>query len=162
MVYEMRTELKYEVRRAKENEWEDAMALAWRTFMRFEACDYIQEGIDNFSNFISDNGLHRMFMIGEYHLWVAVADDKIIGMISLRSKCHVSLLFVDAAYHKQGIATALMETLWEYMREKDEYVCTVNASPYAVGFYHKLGFKDRAGEQEDEGIRYTPMKKLIW
>ncbi|MBR4964928.1 MAG: GNAT family N-acetyltransferase, partial [Lachnospiraceae bacterium] len=82
MVYEMRTELNYEVRRANENEWEDAMALAWRTFMRFEACDYTQEGIDNFSNFISDNGLHRMFLIGEYHLWVAVAEGKIIGMIS--------------------------------------------------------------------------------
>ncbi len=158
----MKNELKYTVRRAETHEWEDAMALAWRTFMRFEACDYTQEGIDNFSNFISDNGLHKMFMIGAYHLWVAVADGKIVGMISLRSKCHVSLLFVDAAYHRQGIATALMETLWEYMRDTDEYVCTVNASPYAVGFYHRLGFIDRDKEQIDDGIRYTPMKKLIW
>lgn len=158
----MKKELNYTVRRAKEDEWEDAMALAWRTFMRFEACDYSQAGIKNFSDFISDNGLHRMFLLGEYHLWIAVEEGKIIGMISLRSKCHVSLLFVDASYHRCGVATALMETLWEYMRDRDEYVCTVNASPYAVGFYHRIGFTDRGPEREEDGIRYTPMKKLIW
>ncbi len=158
----MDDKVRFVIRRAQEDEWEDVMALAWRTFMRFEACDYSQEGIESFSNFISDNGLHKMFLIHEYHVWVAESEGEIIGMISLRSKYHVSLLFVDAAYHRQGVATALMETLWDYMRDTGEYTCTVNASPYAVGFYHKIGFRDRGQERTEDGIRYTPMKKLIW
>ena len=38
---------------------------------------------------------------------------------------------------------------------------TVNASPYGVGFYHKLGFRDLKPEQESEGIRYTPMELYV-
>ena len=33
----MKDNFQYEVREAKPDEWEDAMALAWRTFQRFEA-----------------------------------------------------------------------------------------------------------------------------
>ena len=42
------------VRPAYREEWDDAMALAWRTFMRFEAQDYTQEGIKSFQDFITD------------------------------------------------------------------------------------------------------------
>ena len=38
---------------------------------------------------------------------------------------------------------------------------TVNASPYAVGFYHKMGFTDLRGETEADGIRFTPMELRI-
>lgn len=147
----------YVIRPALKDEWEETMALAWRTFMKFEACDYTEEGIKSFSDFISDNGLYKMFMIDEYLVWVALAGEKIVGMISLRSRTHISLLFVDAAYHKRGIATALMQELWTHIKKQGGNLCTVNSSPYAVGFYHKLGFRDRAGEQEEDGIRYTPM-----
>ena len=34
---------------------------------------------------------------------------------------------------------------------------TVNAAPYAVGFYHKIGFIDLEKEKTTDGIRYTPM-----
>ena len=57
----------YEVREANPDEWEDAMALAWRTFQRFEAHEDSPEGVKNFLDFISDNTLRKMFMIGEYH-----------------------------------------------------------------------------------------------
>ena len=35
------------VRPAYRSEWDDAMALAWRTFMQFEACDCTLEGIES-------------------------------------------------------------------------------------------------------------------
>lgn len=38
---------------------------------------------------------------------------------------------------------------------------TVNASPYAVGFYEKNGFTALDKEQEADGIRFTPMRKRI-
>ncbi len=155
----MSEDFKYEIREAKIDEWEEAMALAWRTFQKFEAHEYSEEGIQNFFDFISDNGIRKMFMIHEYHMWVALEGNKIIGLISLRSKKHISLLFVDEKYHKQGVARALMERLWSYLRYKKIPHCTVNSSPYAVGFYHKLGFVDLDEEKVDAGIRFTPMRK---
>ncbi len=56
------------VRPAYRNEWDDAMALAWRTFMQFEARDCTPEGIESFQDFITDEVLHKMFMLGSYQL----------------------------------------------------------------------------------------------
>lgn len=158
----MEKEFPYEVRMAYENDWEDAMALAWRTFLQFESEDYAPEGIKSFEDFITDNTLHRMFIMGAYQMFVALDGKRMAGMITVRSNCHVSLLFVDAAYHKRGIGRALMMCLCGYL--KDELGIrrvTVNASPYGVGFYHRLGFRDLQTEQESAGIRYTPMELLI-
>jgi len=150
------------VRSAYREEWDDAMALAWRTFMRFEANDYTQEGIESFQNFITDNVLHRMFLLGSYQLFVACENNRIVGMISLRSQTHISLLFVDAAHHRRGIGRALMEYVCNYVRTEEGYFrVTVNAAPYAVGFYHKLGFRDTQAQQENDGIRYTPMERRL-
>ncbi len=62
----------YEVRMAYEDEWEDAMALAWKTFLQFEAEDYEPEGVKSFEDFITDNTLHRMFIMGAYQMFVAL------------------------------------------------------------------------------------------
>lgn len=152
----------YEVRMAYEHEWEDAMALAWKTFLRFEADDYEPEGVRSFENFITDNTLHRMFIMGAYQMFVAIHDKKMVGMITVRGNSHISLLFVDESYHKRGIGRALILRLCEYLkREVGTKRVTVNASPYGVGFYHRLGFKDLQPEQASEGIRYTPMELFI-
>ena len=80
------------------------MALAYRTFQKYVADGYTKEGVDNFVNFISDQHLYRMFMVDEYHLWVAKDEaDRIIGMASLRSGTHISLLFVDENGNRKGI-----------------------------------------------------------
>lgn len=150
-----------QVRPAYREEWDDAMAVAWKTFMRFEANDYSREGIKSFQDFISDSVLHRMFVMGAYQLFVALnADEKIIGMISLRNETHISLLFVEEAYHRRGVGRKLMEYLCNYVdREEGHHQVTVNAAPYAVGFYHKLGFFDIGKEEMNDGIRYTPMRR---
>ncbi|MDN5360294.1 MAG: hypothetical protein PWQ84_1357, partial [Thermotogaceae bacterium] len=43
----------------------------------------------------------------------------------------------------------------------DKATLTVNSSPYAVGFYHKMGFKDTDNELEKDGIRFVPMELSI-
>lgn len=160
--------LQYIVREAHREEWQDAIAVAWKTFQKYEAPDYTQEGIRNFLEFITDTTLYRMFLIGSYRMFVAVADDKVIGMITLRGGSHISLLFVDGAYHYYGIGSALIQAVGDDLkkgaegisRERVDHI-TVNASPYAVGFYHKTGFCDTGKEREKNGIIYTPMEKVL-
>ncbi len=149
----------YQIRSAYREEWEEAMALAWKTFLQFEADVYSTEGVQNFENFITDTTLHRMFVMGAYQMFVALDQDRIVGMITLRDSKHISLLFVDEKYHRRGIGRALMKYLTEYMvKEMGIRQVTVNASPYGVEFYHKLGFRDLRPEERKDGIIYTPME----
>lgn len=152
----------FQIRSAYRDEWQDAMALAWKTFLRFEADIYSPEGVRNFQNFITDSTLYRMFVMGAYQMFVALDRNKIVGMITLRNSTHISLLFVDEAYHRRGIGRALMKYLTEYLlSEVGVSHVTVNSSPYGVEFYHRLGFKDVRPEEKRDGIIYTPMEFIL-
>lgn len=154
--------LRIAIRPAYRAEWDDAMALAWRTFMQFEAGDYTAEGIESFQNFVTDSILHRMFLLGEYQLFGAYDNGIMVGMITLRCETHISLLFVDRRYHMRGIGRLLIDYVSDYvLREEGHRRITVHSSPYAVGFYHRVGFTDTDTAQMREGVTYTPMERLL-
>lgn len=147
------------IRTINENEWEEAMNLAWDTFILYEAPEYTKEGITSFRNFVRDPILKTLFIEGKYNVLAAFNNNIIVGIIGVRNETHISLLFVDSEYHKKGIARRLVENTFERTYEKyGKREMTVNSSPYAVGFYHKMGFVDTDIEQTTDGIRYTPMK----
>ena len=155
-------ETSFQVRCAYRNEWQEAMTLAWQTFLRFEADVYTPEGVENFENFVTDSTLYRMFIMGNYQLFVAVMRNRIVGMITLRDSTHISLLFVDERYHRQGIGRALIRYLADYLAtEVGAGRMTVNASPYGVEFYHRMGFRDLGPETTRDGIIYTPMEFIL-
>ncbi len=155
-------EVPYQIRNAYRDEWEDAMSLAWRTFLRFEADVYSPEGVKNFENFITDSTLYRMFVVGSYQLFVALDGKKIVGMLTLRGGTHISLLFVDERYHRRGIGRALMQYLSNYLlTEMQASRVTVNSSPYGIEFYHRLGFRDLRPQEKSDGIIYTPMEFVL-
>lgn len=149
---------KLHIRPAYINEWDTAMALAWKTFQKFEAADYSPEGVRNFEDFVTDQMLKRMFITGQYRLFCAFYGTHMAGMISVRAQAHISLLFVEEQFHYNGIGRKLIEQVRDYLQnELGKSWMTVNASPYAVGFYHKVGFCDLRPEETKDGITYTPM-----
>lgn len=149
----------FHIRKAQVSDWEPAMELAFRVFLKYEAMEYGPEGIKSFAEFVTDEMLKKLFLQGNYHLFVAVEEENIIGLISLRSGNHISLLFVDSDYHRCGVGTSLIKYLQSYllMHTKHQKM-TVNAAPYGIPFYHKLGFKDTGYETRKDGIIYTPME----
>jgi predicted GNAT family N-acyltransferase len=150
------------VRDAKKEEWEDIMALAWRTYLKFEAGEYPTEGTTSFFAFITNATLYQMFLKGEYLIKIAKIDKKIVGMISMRNKNHLSLLFVEKEYHRQGIGKKLVDAMcMELKKSKLKNCITVNAAPYALEFYHEIGFFDLSGQIENEGIIYVSMQRNI-
>ena len=78
-----------EIRAARAEEWDDAMALAYAVFLKYESKEYGIEGTEAFLNFISDELLYKLFLQGHYKLIVAISDDKIIGVASLRNGTHL-------------------------------------------------------------------------
>lgn len=155
-------ELPYEIRWATAEDWPDVVEMVWRTFMRFEAPDYTEEGISSFRDFLTDGRIYRMFVEGSYLMMIALDGDKVIGEISLRNGNHISLLFVEEAYHRKGIGRALIKAMGDYLKkEKQELFMSVSAAPYALDFYRRVGFHACSSEEEYSGIRVTSMEKFL-
>lgn len=150
----------YQIRWAKVEEWEPMMKMVWRTFLRFEAKDYTDEGIHNFLDFITDEKLFHSFLQGSYQVMVALDGQAVVGMASVRNRNHLSLLFVDEPYHRQGIGRELLRRFCDYLqKEEGEPYMSVKAAPYAVKFYQKQGFMAVSPEEQVGGIRVTSMEK---
>lgn len=152
----------YEVRWAKIEEWQPAMQMIWKTFLKFEGNDYTEKGIRNFFDFITDDGLYQAFLRGDYQMMVAMDAERVIGAASVRNRNHLSLLFVDEEYHRQGVGGTLIKRLCDYLKtEEGERYMSLNAAPYAVNFYRRLGFRTVRPEGEYSGIRVTFMEKIL-
>lgn len=136
-----------------------AMDLVWSVFLEFEAPEYSDEGIQEFKNFVMPQAVESKIANAELFVWGCFNENKIVGVIATRPLCHISLLFVDKAYHRQGIAKALYQTVLDYYRNNSDYTeVTVNSSPYALEAYRRLGFLDADLEQTVNGLRFIPMK----
>lgn len=131
----------------------DALNLIWRVFLDFEAPDYSEQGVESFRRFIQLKQVQALVEKGELHFWGAYEKSQLVGTIAVKHGTHISMLFVDPDFHRMGVGTRLFENAFEGYRG----AITVNSSPYAVAYYHRLGFKDQSKEQIIDGIRFTPM-----
>ena len=71
----------YEIRWAEDKDWIPAMHMIWKTFLKYEAVDYTEEGIRNFHEFITDEHLYKSFRQGRYQMMVALDGARIIGRL---------------------------------------------------------------------------------
>lgn len=137
-------------------------ALAWKTFLKFEAPVYSQEGIDTFYTFLFGPELEEGMNSGNILVWGYFDGDRLTGLVGMRKHNHICLVFVEEAEHKKGVGRKLMEYVLDFCRkEGNGPVVTLNSAPYAVGFYHRLGFQDTGAETLRDGIRFTPMKYIL-
>lgn len=80
-----------EYRLIKENEIDTVIKLVDRVAKEYVFLDFETEGISNFNLVNTED-----FYLNKYNFtYVCLDDNKIIGMISLTNKNHLSLLFVD-------------------------------------------------------------------
>ena len=156
--------MEFDIRWAKQDdqEWADIMNMIWNTFLHFDGQDCTKEGRQNFYEFLTDPSLHQSFEAGKYQVLVALDEGKVVGVASLRNINHLSLLFVDEEYQMMGIGRSLMKTLFDYLLlEIGAKSISVTATPYAVGFYKKLGFEQIAPEKDYSGVHMIAMEKVF-
>ena len=95
--------------------------------------------------------------------WGCYLNNYLVGVIALRTGQHISLLFVRDKFHHLGVARKLINVAVDAVAMENPQIraVTVNSSPYAVGFYKKLGFVPLGPEQRADGIRFTAMRLVI-
>ena len=147
----------FKVKNLQAEQLAEALPLVWEVFCRFEAPEYSEEGITEFKNFL--NNEEEIGKLDFYGAFDKASD--IVGVLAMRKPSHISLFFVKAEYHRQGIGRQLFEKILCDYQPQGIGVFTVNSSPYAVEVYRKLGFKLTGNECITNGIRYTPMKMEI-
>lgn len=153
---------KYTIRRLKNDELDAAFTLIWTVFKEFVASDYTDEGIACFyDHFIDNRDFRNKFISGSHIMNGAFDDRRLVGVLSISKNAHISCVFVDKNYQRKGIATALFAKVIAELREQKVDKIKLNASPYAVPFYHAIGFTDTDKEKVYNGIRYTPMEMKI-
>jgi len=80
-----------------------------------------------------------------------VDGEEIVGVLLLKDGWNLVNLFVDPAFHGQGIGRALVAAATEHARVTGRDAIRLNSSDFAADFYRRLGFvqvgpgKDRPG-----------------
>lgn len=138
------------VRPLVNDELQNAIELIWEVFLRFEALEYSQEGINHFRASLDDKERTNSLK------WYGAFDNEnLVGVITMREPQHIGGFFVKANCQGKGFGRMLFESM-KADYKKQEF--TVNSSPYAVKIYEHLGFVATDTEQTVNGIRFTPMK----
>lgn len=141
------------------NDLERAFILIWNVFLEFDAPDYSQEGMETFrKNFIDNEDFKNSFKDGRQTMYGAFFNDILVGVVSVSINNHVSCVFVDKKYHRNGIATMLFKHMILELKERQVKKILLNASPFAIPFYHAIGFEVIDNQQDYHGILYTPME----
>lgn len=144
------TKVETRVKRLSPEELPAALSLIWETFRKFEAPVYPQEGIDEFHA-----SLYNAERNAKMHYYGAYEGKTLIGVLAMRAPQHIGYFFVREDCQHRGVGKKLFETMrLDYAVQ----TFTVNASPYAVDIYRRLGFVPTDTERVTNGIRYTPMR----
>jgi GNAT superfamily N-acetyltransferase len=133
-----------------------------RAFDEDVAPDCDAQGVQAFSRYADPGALVGRFD-HDHTILVASVEGRIVGVIELRKGQHISLLFVDSHHRRRGIARELLRRVLNlgHCGGRTVVEVTVNASPYAVPVYRKLGFSPTGPPRTKDGLRFTPMVLTI-
>ena len=141
---------------------EDAINLIQRVFLDAVAPYFSEKGVEEFLRYAEKDKLLNRQSTNHFCL-IADYNGTIVGIIEVRNYDHVSLFFVDSAYQRRGIGSALCQHAVDFCvaNKSDVHSISVNASPNAILAYERMGFKPTDKENLVNGIRFTPMSMAI-
>jgi GNAT superfamily N-acetyltransferase len=149
--------MEFDCEELKPDRLSEVLALIRDVFLEYEAPAYSDEGMQEFMRFIELKSISEMLAENKMKIWMCEYGGEIIGALAA-DKGHIFLMFVKGQYHRKGIARNLLDRMIEYYKPE---TITVNSSPYAVEAYRRLGFVDTDKEQIVNGLRFTPMKRVM-
>jgi len=132
--------------------------LVARSFNEYIAPDFPEEGIEEFFRYSNPRALRKRSG-GSHFVIVAEAEGVIAGMIEVREMRHVSMLFVDKAFHRRGVGKELFRAGLDRIisESRPPKKVTIHSSRFAVPFYESLGFVRTGDEKIIHGVIHIPM-----
>ena len=125
----------------------------------FVAPEYNEKGNRHFYEFIEEKALAKRFRKKGHYMWTAKDKEKITGVIAIRDRNHLALLFVEKNQQGKGLGRKLLNhAIRQIQAQEGRRVFTVNSSLFAAPIYRKWGFKSTSGITEVEGIKFIPMR----
>ncbi len=106
-------------RQLKPGEEIEVCNLAARSFNEFIAPGFAEEGVQEFFKYSNPRAFKRRLESG-YFAMVAESQGKLAGMIELRGNNHISMLYVDKAFHRKGVAKELVRLALEKVSSNNE------------------------------------------
>jgi GNAT superfamily N-acetyltransferase len=136
----------------------EVVNLVARSFNEYIAPDFPEEGIEEFFRYANPRALRKRSG-GSHFVIIAEADGTIAGMIEIREMRHVSMLFVDKAFHRRGVGKELFRAGLDRIKSEGRppKKVTVHSSRFAVPFYESLGFVRSGEEKIIHGVIHIPM-----
>jgi predicted GNAT family N-acyltransferase len=130
-------------------------------FDEFVGMDYSDEGKKTFKEYIKEQAIIERINKNEF--FTAKYKNKIIGIMEIRNKDHISLFFVLKEFHGKGIGRKLFAYYIKIIKQNDIGIksITVNSSFYGEKVYKALGFIKTQEAQEKDGIKYIPMEYKV-
>ena len=147
----------------QEGEEQQTYELILSVFHKYVAPVYSENGIAKFLGMLSPDGLSAMRDGGNSFVILAKDQSRIIGMLAVIDKSHIALIFVDPENQRKGVGKKLIDEAIKKClnRNSDLSAITVCSSPNSKTFYEIIGFKAQGNEIDEDGMRFTPMQKLI-
>lgn len=154
--------MNYRIRQATTEDIKPALDLALRAFMEYDALDYGPEHTERMRLSIEERIVNTdIYLPGNRLMFVALDDKKVIGIIETYGNNRISLMFVDSAYQRQGIATELMKRIACELKRNGYNEIVLNSSPYGLAFYKHFGFIINEREKNINTPWKTPMSYTL-
>jgi len=73
------------------------------------------------------------------------------------------LIFVESQYQGKGIGKGLIDEAIKICQNRNPGLksITVSSSPNSKTFYERIGFRAQSDEVDEDGMRYTPMQRIL-
>ena len=111
------------------------------------------QGVAHFADVVTPAAFGER-LAGDNRMWVAVVDGVVRGMVELKQRRHVALLFVAPGWQRRGVGARLMEVA---LTHAEAGQITVSASLPSVAAYQRYGFIIAGDVSEHGGLVYQPM-----
>ena len=149
------------IRELKKEEYSKARDLIMDTYNHTEAKnDTVSGRMKFYEEFVKGDELDRMILNKELHIY-GYYDDELMGIISCMSDGYIMHLFVGISYMGRGIASSLLNFIFDLCKTKGLSYVRLDSSVYARGFYKKMGFIETDDKIIEDGMSYIPMKRYL-
>jgi predicted GNAT family N-acyltransferase len=147
----------------KESEVDSLYDLIVRVFHEHVAPVYSDKGINMFLSMVSPAALLEANEGESSFVIVARQNNYPIGMLAVREESHVALIFVESQYQGKGIGKGLIDEAIKICQNRNPGLksITVSSSPNSKTFYERIGFRAQSDEVDEDGMRYTPMQRIL-